>query len=213
MVYCTYHAYAKGNPDNIYRGVDATGNICGTSGDNTEDAPYLYFYNPKDLYDYRYCVDKCPNWDETEVTAIEYWDGDSMEPLTYNYQIDDEGNFVSGDMDSVTAGQVIGYDSSIALERFCMPSSKVLSDAFGDYLEDFTGALNKGEFANLVTDVKNVICNINKELAMAIMRYWVCSCGIIDFHVPAALYCGMCGMGIHHTDNPSFRWNRNHLSL
>ena len=59
-------------------------------------------------------------------------------------------------MTTVTAGQRIGYDSALTIDRVCVPDSKVLSNAFNDYLESMTGALSKGEFANMVTDVKNV---------------------------------------------------------
>ena len=55
--------WAYGDPDKIYRGVDALGNICGESGSKAEDTPYLYFYNPKDVYAYRACVNRCPAWD------------------------------------------------------------------------------------------------------------------------------------------------------
>ena len=66
--------------------------------------------------------------------------------IVYDHQINDEGEFVSGasDMNGVANGDVIGYDSSISIGRFCVPSTKVLSEAFSDYLDSFTGALSKG---------------------------------------------------------------------
>lgn len=56
MIYCTAHAYANGNPYDIYRGIDGDGNVCGSTGDGTTDYKYVYFYNPKDVYEYRMCV-------------------------------------------------------------------------------------------------------------------------------------------------------------
>ena len=69
--------------------------------------------------------------------------------ISYDHQINDEGEFVpalssASDMDGVADGDVIGYDSSISIGRFCVPSTKVLSEAFSDYLDSFTGALSKG---------------------------------------------------------------------
>lgn len=98
-------------------------------------------------------------WEDTAVSKVDYWDENANTSATitaWDFEINDGGEFVSGGMGTVANNDKIGYDSSITLERFCLPASKVLSEAFGDYLEDLTGALSKGEFANLVTDVKNV---------------------------------------------------------
>lgn len=48
MVYCSYYAYALGNPSNIFRGTDANNNICGGAGAG-QTYPYLYFTNPMQL--------------------------------------------------------------------------------------------------------------------------------------------------------------------
>ena len=44
MVYCSYYAYAYGNPSNIFRGTDPSNNTCGGVG--ALAYPYLYFTNP-----------------------------------------------------------------------------------------------------------------------------------------------------------------------
>ena len=60
MIYVTIHAYVQGDIDRIYRGIDGAGNICGQKDSDTENMPYVYFYNPFDVYLYRICVDECP---------------------------------------------------------------------------------------------------------------------------------------------------------
>ena len=60
MIYVTIHAYVQGDIDRIYRGIDGVGNICGQKDSDTENMPYVYFYNPFDVYLYRICVDECP---------------------------------------------------------------------------------------------------------------------------------------------------------
>ena len=76
MIYVTIHAYVQGDIDKIYRGVDGEGHICGDKDSGTEDFPYVYFYNPSEVYQYRICVEKCPQLtdDATAITRVKFWD-------------------------------------------------------------------------------------------------------------------------------------------
>ena len=160
MIYVTIHAYTQGDTDRIYRGVDSKGNICGKKDTDTEDLPYVYFFNPSDVYLYRICVDECPGIESDEsVTKVKFWDGSATSTMTWTCEYKEDGETTTGTCDWETAPSdtnYVGYKSSVTLDRLCVPDSKVLNNAFNDYLEDMTGALSKGEFSNFVTDVKNV---------------------------------------------------------
>lgn len=132
MIYCTIHAYSQGDVDNIYRGVDGGGHICGDKDAGTLDFPYVYFYNPTAVYTYRMCVDECPelNSDGTTITTVKFWDDTTNADggtVTWDIEIDETGEF---DMTTVTTGQRIGYDSILTLDRVCVPDPIVLSNAF-----------------------------------------------------------------------------------
>ena len=161
MIYVTIHAYTQGDTDRIYRGVDSKGNICGKKDTDTEDLPYVYFFNPSDVYLYRICVDECPGIESDEsVTKVKFWDGSATSTMTWTCEYKEDGETTTGTCNWETAASdtnYVGYKSSVTLDRLCVPDSKVLSNAFNDYLEDMTGALSKGEFSNFVTDVKNVL--------------------------------------------------------
>lgn len=91
MIYCTIHAYTKGDTDKIYRGIDGQGNICGDPDSPAADYPYVYFYNPQEVYQYRYCVKECPVWDGTAVPTIPIYNEltDAEETSAWDHTIDD----------------------------------------------------------------------------------------------------------------------------
>lgn len=66
-------------------------------------------------------------------------------------------------MNSQTPGSggydIIGYDSSLVLDRVCMPSANTfsyLTKAGVEAINTFQGLLQQGYLMNFVTDVKNV---------------------------------------------------------
>jgi len=70
MGYLTWYAYYFGTPDNSFRGVDTSGNICGdTANSATAAYPYLYFQNPPFDITSRVCIASCPYFDGTSVTT------------------------------------------------------------------------------------------------------------------------------------------------
>ena len=54
MVYCTIHAYINGDPNKIYRSVGINSTVCGEN--ETANYPYVYFYNPLEGMQSRYCM-------------------------------------------------------------------------------------------------------------------------------------------------------------
>ena len=96
MIYCTTHAYTQGDPDNIYRGIDQDGVICGNSTEGTQDYPLVYFYNPQNIYGRRWCVADCPAWDGAAVPNIDYMSAGAVATSSWGFQIDDQGEVVGG---------------------------------------------------------------------------------------------------------------------
>ena len=61
-----------------------------------------------------------------------------------------------GSVSSVSGSDFIGYETSVTIDRVCMPSSAVLSDAFASALESISSSMQSGEFASMVSDIENV---------------------------------------------------------
>lgn len=94
MVYLTAFAYTNGNPNNAFRGVDSSGNVCGGSGYTTASFPYLYFTNPTNDISARSCVSFCPSYTESsnDVTRPFLASGQ----ITYAKQYKTDGTGASG---------------------------------------------------------------------------------------------------------------------
>lgn len=56
------------------------------------------------------------------------------------------------------------------MNRICIPSTAVLSNGLSTVASTLTSAVQTSSFGNMITDVENVIIQINIELAMASMR-------------------------------------------
>lgn len=95
-------------------------------------------------------------------------------------------------MDIADSGiDFIGYETSVTLDRICMPSSTVLSNALSDVLDSLTTEIRSGEFASMSEDISNVITFFIVELAMDSM--WSRNgCGhLTDLHVLVEMPCRM----------------------
>ena len=74
----------------------------------------------------------------------------------YNAIITKDGNFSTGSVPNPYNGLYIGYETTAILNRVCLPSSAVLSNALKDYATQISTALQQGSFASLTKDVQNV---------------------------------------------------------
>lgn len=87
MVYCTIHAYTKGDPDRMFRGVAQGQVICGEVGGVAEEFPYLYFYNPVNSLDNRYCLKSCPTYQEDGSLSVPACYGNPTSPSCTAYTV------------------------------------------------------------------------------------------------------------------------------
>lgn len=80
----------------------------------------------------------------------------------------------------VTAGDYVGYDSTLTLDRVCVPNINVLENALKDYMAELSGALSTGQFANFVTDVKNnyqwLLCSIGFAVLVSLLYMFLLRC-------------------------------------
>lgn len=154
MVYCTIHAYASGDPSKIYRPVSDYQQVCGEKGSLTQDYPYLYFYNPLFEINNRFCVKSCPVYENNALKKIECYRNETGQDCTYSATINQNGSFSITRIP--TKGDIIGYETTSVLDRVCIPSPAVMTNALKDVMNKFTDKLQQGSFASLTTDVKNV---------------------------------------------------------
>lgn len=160
MVYCTIHAYVNGDPSKIYRGVSDYQQICGEKGGLAQDYPYVYFYNPLFNISNRFCVKSCPVFNGTTLTNLDCYLNDTATLPNCNYTVWlDQNGSVNAAFSPYTSGlnQIMGYETTAALDRVCAPSSAALTNALKDVITNFTSSLQQGSFASFTSDVNNVI--------------------------------------------------------
>jgi hypothetical protein len=151
MIYFTAIAYRNGNPTNIFRPI-ASNVACGDTNGPAAAYPYVYYTNPLDMLNHRYCVASCPGLDSNGnvPTSIQVYPNGTT--ITFTVTVSSSGNanasFTSSTVD-------VGYESSVVLNRICMPSSTVFANAFKDYTSSFS-SLQLGDLANFIVDIRNV---------------------------------------------------------
>lgn len=128
---------------------------------------------------------------------------------SYTITVDKNGG-ISG---TPSASSYIGYESTAVIERVCIPSSAVLSDAFKDVVNNITTTLQAGQFATLVQDVKNVNNILIIELAMAFGWSRICDCNFITFHVLTEMLSRLHCLDFNFGINFRFRWFGNHFPI
>lgn len=156
MVYCSIHAYLNGDPNKIYKSVGVGSTICGDG--LTANYPYVYFYNPLEGLDSRYCMKQCPYFDANGTLVVTecYNHGSGPGCASYNVLIDKNGNWSAGSAPNPYNNLYIGYETTAVLDRICMPTPSVLTSALQNVTNSLVGAIQQGSFASLTSDVKNV---------------------------------------------------------
>jgi hypothetical protein len=159
MVYMAAYGYDKGNPSNIFQGIDQNLKVCGNAnyvsagGVSYAKYPYLYFTNPlsvSTLTSMRACVDSCPFWSGSAVAQVNCPNqADCTFTVTYN---SDGASTTS----SATSSDIIGYPSSAMLGRVCVPSSTMITVVFAQVQATLTSMLNSSDLTNFISDVQNV---------------------------------------------------------
>ena len=151
MIYVTIHAYLNGNVAKIYRGV-ANSVPCGSPGGVAELYPYLYFSNPIFGTGNRFCVKTCPTFTENTLSTLDCYGGSCAYTVTFDSSGSTSATIATMNSSSV----VLGYETTLALDRVCLPTATVLSNGLSSVANSITSSLQEGEFASLITDVKNV---------------------------------------------------------
>jgi hypothetical protein len=151
MIYLTYFGYYNGNPYNAFRGVDATGVVCGIYGTATANYPYLYFSNPLSSISERICVNTCPSYTSGAVTQST---SNNPSYTTYAYTYDLSGTQTPS-TPAPSAGQYLGYDSYLAVGRLCVPNAIMFTTAFSSVSSSLTSAFKQGDLNNFITDIIN----------------------------------------------------------
>jgi hypothetical protein len=155
MVYLTAYGYANGDPFRIYRPIDNAGNICGQG--IAVGFPYLYISNPLAMTTKKYCVSSCPTASPTTPSSIITATGSISATIT----VDSSGSLITGSSPFSNAIE-ISYDSIEAAGRVCIPTPSmftgiIFQTSSTNYADMFSSALQVGDLANFILDIKNVI--------------------------------------------------------
>lgn len=212
MVYCTIHAYLNGNPNKIYRPIGSNQTICGQ--DAAANYPYIYFYNPLEGLDSRYCMKECPYFKDGNLVLTEcYTNNYGPGCSAYNVIMLQNGSFAAGSAPNPYNNLYIGYETTPVLNRVCLPSSSVLTNGLADYAANLTSSLQQGSFASLTTDIQNVSYYLTLELAMASRSSRICSCCFSFVYVSFEMFGRMHCLVIYSRSNIRFCRNRSPLLL
>jgi hypothetical protein len=160
MIYCTIHAYINGNPNNIYKSIGDNQRICGNSTSGTAEYPFIYFYNPLEGISSRYCMKGCPYFDiNGTLTIPECYSINITGPgcSVYHAIVQKNGNFTGNSAPNPYNGLYIGYETKEVLNRICLPTLTVLTNALQNYTAQLKSALQQESFASFTMDVQNVI--------------------------------------------------------
>lgn len=156
MIYLGAYGYAEGNISNIFRGIDSNGVICGIGA--TASYPYLYLTNPYSDITKKACVNTCPSWTGSAVSAVTCSDASLCNSGgAYNIEYDLNGNRVAGS-GTPAASDYLGYDTYLTLDRICVPNANMFTTIFSSVSDSYSSAMSSGKLANFINDIKNVIC-------------------------------------------------------
>ena len=155
MIYVTFHAYLNGNPTALYRGI-AKNTICGEVGGNAENYPYVYFYNPIYSTDQRVCVASCPTFSSGSLSTVSCYSGHGVS-CNYDVSFTSSGTVSVSTSTMNTANYFLGYETSLVMDRVCLPSSAVLANGLSTVATTLTSSMQTTSFANIVTDTQNVL--------------------------------------------------------
>lgn len=102
--------------------------------------------------------------------ALDCLTNTNVTSCTYTYTIGNDG--VSTNSTSIANGDVVGYDSTAAIDRVCIPSTKVFDWFNGNSNNETTSTIANsvtgGYLSNLIEDIQHVTSNNNLELAITV---------------------------------------------
>jgi len=157
MGYLAVYGYTKGNTYVIYRGIDQDGNVCGDlSNAATAAFPYLYLTNIYIDVARRACVASCPVYTAStnSVSSISCGVSSQCNTNTYTATYDSSGNLISGATPTAST-DVMGYDTTLVLDRLCVPNSNMFTSVASAISTSVSNALQQGALADFINDIKN----------------------------------------------------------
>lgn len=200
MVYLGIYGFTKGDPTVIYRGVDQNGIPCGVAANGTASYPYLYFTNPNSSVSMRACVDKCPAYTSSAVETITCFNGASLcNSNSYSATYDTSGTTVSG---TYSSSGFLGYDTTLTLDRVCIPNPNMFSTAFASATTAFSSAMSQGSLGNFINDVKNnwqyllISAGVAVIISFIVMFFLRCCAGFIVWISLFAIMFLLIGLGL-----------------
>lgn len=112
------------------------------------------------------------------------------------------------------AGAKVGYDSTPALGRVCIPSTAVFTSAsFTAITSSFSAAINQGDLSSFIEDIKNVNYQPKIELEMAPCSIWIFDCGIFHFYVDFKMFSRMHSLDFPDRNSVCVGWPRSPILI
>ena len=184
-------AFASGNPNLLTQVYDFQGTPCGLAANGTEKYPYAYFYQPIGSLKNVVCLSSCPTQASLRLSNNQtdcFRKGDP-----YNQNISQcQGGFLANLTDSAFAALsyrnevFLAYDTTLFLNRFCVPSLSVLFSAATDSFQQVGNATAATyKFEQYISDVKAawkfylVIAAIAVGLSVFALLFTRCCIGVI----------------------------------
>lgn len=97
----------------------------------------------------------CPSWDGTVVTPISCASAASTcNSNTYHVTYKSDGTTATG-TSPPTSGQIMGYDSTLVLDRLCVPNANMYTTVLSTVSSSVSAALQQGALADFINDIKN----------------------------------------------------------
>lgn len=114
------------------------------------------------------CVTQCPSYTNGTLSALNCTVNSAVSNCAYKYIVKADGSGISLGGGSQ---EVFGYDSSVTIDRVCVPKTSSFSYFNGQNstsTSSFSSGLSGGSLTNLMTDIQNVNIEAYTELVYSI---------------------------------------------
>ena len=87
----------------------------------------------------------CPSYSSGSLSTLTCYGGTDC---TYHIIVAEDGS-----VSSVSGSDFIGYETSLLVDRVCMPSSAVIGDAFSSVVSSLSSSMKTGSFSSMTSDI------------------------------------------------------------
>ena len=102
--------------------------------------PYLYFSNPVFGTGKRLCVKTCPSYTDGTLSTLDCFEGSCTYDVTFN----SDGTTSATIASMNNTNLVLGYGTTLTLDRVCLPNTNVLSNGLSSVATSLTSVLQEG---------------------------------------------------------------------